>query len=627
MQKPLLKISTAGSVDDGKSTLIGRLLYDTKTIWEDNLEEITRSKVNRASRGIDFSLLTDGLRAEREQGITIDVAYRYFATPRRKFIIADTPGHEQYTRNMATGASNCSLAIVLIDARHGVVTQTRRHSFIVSLLGIKHIVVAVNKMDLVDWSERVFLRIRDEYNDAVARLSFADIQFIPLSALKGDNLVTPGANMPWYGGPTLLHHLENVNLASERNLVDLRFPVQYVLRPNADFRGFAGTVASGVLRVGDEVLCLPSRRKTRVKSIVTDGGELTEAFPPMSVVATLADEVDVSRGGMLVHPNNLPKLATECEVMLVWMHEDPAQPGGRYLVKHTANLAPATLAEIRYQIDVNTLRKTAATGLELNQIGRARLTFHRALAFDDFARHPQTGSLILIDRLTNATVAAGMILDRAVLREPAGEAAAVRHVAREHTLVGLDERERLLGQRGATVWLTGLSGAGKSTIAKEMERQLIRGGHPACILDGDNIRHGLNRDLGFGPEDRRENIRRIAEVARLFNEAGLMAISAFISPYRADRDNARSIVGADRWIEVYVRTPLAVCEARDPKGLYRKARRGEIPQFTGVTDPYEPPLTPDVSLDTADTSPEDCARILIAELARRRFLSATTRTP
>ncbi|MCU0857654.1 MAG: sulfate adenylyltransferase subunit CysN [Pontiellaceae bacterium] len=435
-RKDLLRFLTCGSVDDGKSTLIGRLLYDGHLIYEDQLAAVRRDSIRHGTTGTDFdpALLTDGLKAEREQGITIDVAYRYFSTDKRKFIIADTPGHEQYTRNMATGASNCSLAVVLIDARFGVITQTRRHSFIASLLGIKHVLVVVNKMDLVHWEESVFERIRGDYNDAVARLDFVDIHFIPVSALHGDNVVKPSVNMPWYRGSTFLHHLENVNISTDRNLVDLRFPVQYVIRPNLDFREFAGTVASGILRVGDPVLCLPSRRTSRIKSIITFSGQIEEAWPPLSVTVTLENEVDVSRGSMLVHPNNLPKIGNTVEAMLIWMHEAPAKPGQVYLIKHTTNLMPGTLDELRYRIDVKTMRKTEELGM--NEIGRVQLTLHRSIAFDDYTRNRQTGNFVLIDRLTNATVAAGMILDRHVARPPSFKSPATRNIMQEFSCIG-----------------------------------------------------------------------------------------------------------------------------------------------------------------------------------------------
>lgn len=621
-QKDLLRFLTCGSVDDGKSTLIGRLLYDTQLIYEDQLAAVRKDSLTHGTTGTDFdpALLMDGLKAEREQGITIDVAYRYFSTDKRKFIIADTPGHEQYTRNMATGASNCSLAVVLVDARLGVIVQTRRHSFIASLLGIQHVVVAVNKMDLVDWSEGVFDRIRNDYNDAISRMNFVDVHFIPISALYGDNVAAPSARMPWYQGPTFLHHLENVNISTDRNLVDMRFPVQYVIRPNSNFRGYAGTVASGVLRVGDDVLCLPSNRRTRVKSIATFTKELPEAWPPLSVSVTLEDEVDVSRGSMLVHPNNLPKTGHECEAMLVWMHEEPARTGRSYLVKHTANLVPGTLVELRYKIDVNTMRKAEAAELRMNEIGRAHMSLHRPIAYDDYTRNRQTGNFILIDRLTHVTVAAGMILDRPVDKPDPAKSPAARNVVRETSLVSRKERERRLGQRGATLWLTGLSGSGKSTLARELERTLMEMGHLCHILDGDNIRHGLNRDLGFSADDRRENIRRIAEVSRLFNEAGLIVITAFISPYREDRGHARDIIGADRFVEVYVSTPLEVCERRDPKNLYKQARAGEIPQFTGVSDPYEPPRKPEIELNTDLCSLPESVDRLVTELRQRGFI-------
>ena len=624
-EKDLLRLLTCGSVDDGKSTLIGRLLYDSKMIYEDQLAAVLKDSEVHGTTGDDFdpALLTDGLRAEREQGITIDVAYRYFSTNKRKFIIADTPGHEQYTRNMATGASNCDLAVVLIDARNGVITQTKRHSFIVSLLGIRHVVVAVNKMDLVDWSADVFEAIRQDYNDFVARLDFSDIHFIPMSALKGDNVVDPSTNMPWYSGPTFLHHLENVNIVTDRNLVDMRFPVQYVIRPDLTFRGFAGTIASGVIRRGDPIMSLPSKQRSRVRSIVTFDGECETAFPPMAVTVTLEDEIDVSRGDMLVHPNNIPTLGNEFEAMLVWMSEKPGTAGMRFLLKHTTNTLPGVLAEIRYRMDVNTMHRMPAEQdgepprLALNEIGRALISLHRPLAFDPYTKNRQTGAFILIDRLTNATVAAGMILDRTVAggRDRQAQQPVSRNITREGSLVDAKTRERLFGQRGATVWMTGLSGSGKSTIAKQLERLMVESGHACFLLDGDNIRHGLNRDLGFSSADRTENIRRIAEVARLFSDAGLIVVTAFISPYREDRLQARRIVGEDRFVEVFVNTPLEECERREPKGLYQKARAGEIPQFTGISAPYEQPEQPELVLDTRNREPADCAREIVDRLA------------
>ena len=622
--KDLLRFLTCGSVDDGKSTLIGRLLYDAKMIYEDQLAALHKDSESFGTTNTDFdpALLLDGLKAEREQGITIDVAYRYFSTSKRKFIIADTPGHEQYTRNMATGASTCNLAVVLIDARHGVIAQTKRHSFICSLLGIKHVVVAVNKMDLVDWSQAVFDQIRSDFNGATARLDFADVHFIPVSALLGDNVVDKSDHMPWYTGPGLLHHLENVTIASDRNLVDMRFPVQYVIRPNLNFRGFAGTIASGVLRKGDEVMVLPSRQMSTIKDIVTYDGSLAEAFPPQAVTVTLADEVDISRGDMLVHKNNLPKVSNEFDAMLVWMDEAASRAGQVFYIKQTTNTSPATLSDIRYKIDVNSMRKKDREGpldLGLNEIARVRMTVHRPLVFDAHEKNRTTGSFILIHRITNATVAAGMILDRSTAKSAINDISPVsQNIHKETGLVSRGDREQLLGQQGSTIWLTGLSGSGKSTIAKELEKQLTAQGRLAFILDGDNIRHGLNRDLGFSAADRTENIRRVAEVAKLLADAGVIVITAFISPLITDRRNAREIVGSERFVEVFVDTPIDVCEARDPKGLYQKARAGDIPQFTGVSAPYEAPVTPEITVSTPGRSPAECAAELADFLAKKR---------
>jgi bifunctional enzyme CysN/CysC len=622
-EKDLLRLLTCGSVDDGKSTLIGRLLYDSHMIYEDQLAAVMKDSKVHGTTGDNFdpALLTDGLKAEREQGITIDVAYRYFSTDKRKFIIADTPGHEQYTRNMATGASTCNLAVILIDARHGVITQTKRHSFICSLLGIRHIVVAVNKMDLMDWSEEVFEKIRQDYNAFAARLAFSDVHFIPLSALKGDNVVGKSSNMPWYDGPGLLHHLENVNIATDRNLIDMRFPVQHVLRPHLNFRGFSGTMASGIMRKGDAVMSLPSRRTSQIKSIIGPDGEVGEAFAPMAVTVTLEDEIDASRGNMLVPVNNQPHVGNEFDAMVVWMGETPAQKGRSYFIKQTTNLVPGVLADIRYKVDVNTMhrRKEEVSALEMNEIARVQITLHRAIAFDPYEKNRQTGAFIIIDRMTNVTVGAGMIVDRAVSASK-NAAPVSRNIIKSDSLVSAEERQKLLLQTGATLWLTGLSGSGKSTVARELERELIAQGHVCYILDGDNIRHGLNRDLGFSAEDRKENIRRIAQVARLFNEAGVIVITAFISPYREDRAGARDVIGADRFIEVYLDTPLEICELRDPKGLYKKARSGEIPQFTGISDPYEAPVNPELILNTAELTVADAVKTVHAELLQRGVL-------
>jgi bifunctional enzyme CysN/CysC len=620
--KDLLRLLTCGSVDDGKSTLIGRLLYDCKMIYEDQLAAINRDSKVHGTTGGDFdpALLTDGLKAEREQGITIDVAYRYFSTEKRKFIIADCPGHEQYTRNMATGASTANLAVILIDARQGVVTQTRRHSFICSLLGIRHVAVVINKMDLVDWSQETYDLIRGQYNDFCSRLDFSDVHVFPVSALKGDNVVEPSANMPWYHGSTLLNHLETVNISSDRNLIDMRLPVQLVVRPNLDYRGYAGTVASGVIRPGQEVMSLPSRRTSKVRAVETADGPVAEAFPPMAVTVTLEDEIDVSRGDMLVPVKNLPHVDNEFEAMVVWMHDEPAAQGRSYIVKQTTNTVPGVLSDVRYRLDVNTLSRQEgeAHELALNEVGRVHFTLHRPLAFDAYRKNRTTGSFVIIDRVTNITVGAGMIVDRAVARTD--DAPKSKHITRTAGAVGRADRQKLLGQRGYTIWLTGLSGSGKSTVGQALEQRLMAEGRLCMVLDGDNVRHGLNRDLGFSAGDRTENIRRIAEVSRLMNDAGVIVIASFISPYIKDRQGARDIIGEEHFAEVFVDAPLAVCEERDPKGLYRKVRAGEIPQFTGITDPYEVPAEPEVRLDTSELSVTDSVERVLAFLRERGVL-------
>ncbi len=621
-QKDLLRFLTCGSVDDGKSTLIGRLLYDTHMVYEDQLAAVLKdSKVHGTTGGgFDPALLTDGLKAEREQGITIDVAYRYFSTDKRTFIIADCPGHEQYTRNMATGASTCNLAIILIDARQGVLTQTRRHSFICSLLGIRHVLVAVNKMDLVCWSEKVYEQICKEYNSTcAARLGFSDIHFVPISALHGDNVANKSVNMPWYEGSTMLHHLESINIVTDRNLIDMRFPVQYVIRPNLDFRGFAGTVVSGVVRCGDEVISLPGRKTSRIKSIVTSDGEISEAVAPASVVLTLNSEIDVSRGSVLAPIRNQPRVDDEFEAMIVWMSEVPSEIDRSYLVKHATTSVPGQISKVRYKVDVNTMRKAEAVsgssdGLRLNDIGRCHLMLHRPIAFDPYERNRATGAFILIDRVSNLTVGAGMIMDRVTQEKRAPSQS--RNISRMGSLVSRGEREAILRQRGCTIWLTGLSGAGKSTIAQQLEKDLIEAGHVCYILDGDNMRHGLNKDLGFSAEDRSENIRRIAEVASLLNDAGIICIVALISPYIRDRARAREIINQsrdgnkDRFIEVHISTSLEVCEHRDPKGLYKKARSGQIQDFTGISAPYEPPENAEVIIDALQMTPHESSAFL-----------------
>jgi bifunctional enzyme CysN/CysC len=618
-RKELLRFLTCGSVDDGKSTLIGRLLHDTKMIYEDQLAAVKRDseKVGTTGAGeIDLALLTDGLKAEREQGITIDVAYRYFSTDRRKFIIADTPGHEQYTRNMATGASTCQLAVILIDARYGVQTQTRRHSFIVSLLGIRHVVVAINKMDLVGFSEEVFERIKGEYTGFVAKLNLPDITFIPMSALKGDNVAAKSDATPWYSGPPLLDHLETVHIASDRNLTDLRFPVQYVLRPNLDFRGFAGTVASGIVRVGDEVTVLPSGKRSKVKSIVTFDGELTEAFAPQAVTVTLTDEVDVSRGDMLVHPDSQPAVSAQLEAMVVWMAEQPLVPGRTYTLKQTTRQVAAEVAAFRYGVDVNTLEHRPVTRLGLNEVGHVQLSLTRPLACDPYRTNPATGAFILIDRLTNTTVGAGMILEAGGVRQ----AEAVVTAKVRDSLVSAAEREQRFNHTPVTVLLVGLTGSGKSRIAYALERRLWDAGRAVTVLYGQNMRHGLNRDLGFTADDRSENLRRSAEVAKLLNDAGVITVAAFVAPHEAVREKAKQLIGRERVLEVYCTAPMQVMRARDQSGAYRMADEGKIAQMPGVTAAFEEPASPDLVLKTDELDVDGCVTRIVELMTARGYI-------
>jgi len=625
-RKELLRFLTCGSVDDGKSTLIGRLLHDTKMIYEDQLAAVRRdsAKVGTTGGEIDLALLTDGLKAEREQGITIDVAYRYFSTDRRKFIIADTPGHEQYTRNMATGASTCQLAIILIDARHGVMTQTRRHSFIVSLLGIKHVVVAINKMDLVGYSQEVFEKIKEEYTGFVAKLAIPDVQFIPLSALKGDNVVEKSAAMPWYQGPPLLRHLETVHIASDRNMADVRFPVQYVLRPHLDFRGFAGTIASGILRKGEEVVSLPSRKRSRVKSIVTYDGELEEAFSPMAVTVTLEDEIDVSRGDMLVRPGNEPHVSSQVEAMVVWMGEKPFVPGRSYWIKQTTRTVGGEIAELRYGVDVNTLEKRPATQLAMNEVGHVLLSLNQPIAYDAYKVNSATGAFIVIDRLTNNTVGAGMILepgDRRGSGDHWGQEPLTSSYKGRHSEVPLDQREKRFNQKAATILLTGLTGSGKSRIAFGLEKRLFDEGRAVTVLYGQNMRQGLCRDLGFSADDRSENLRRSAEVAKILNDAGVICVCAFVAPHEAVREKAKQVIGHDRFVEVFVTAPLEVCKQRDKSGAYKLAEEGKIPQFPGISATFEEPTHPDLVLQTAEVSVEESVERLVGLLRERGFIS------
>ncbi len=624
-EKELLRFLTCGSVDDGKSTLIGRLLYDSKMIYEDQLAAVQRDSIVHGTTGGDFdpALLTDGLKAEREQGITIDVAYRYFSTAKRKFIIADTPGHEQYTRNMATGASTCDLAIILIDARHGVVEQTRRHSFITSLLGIRHVLVAINKMDLVDYSQQRFEQIKQDYTDFAARMLADDVHFVPISALHGDNVVEPSKHMPWYGGSTLMHLLENVHIASDRNLIDFRFPVQYVNRPNLDFRGFCGTIASGIVRVGDEVMALPSRKTSRVKQIVTQDGELPEAYAPMAVTLTLDDEIDVSRGDMIVHPGNVPRIEQKFDAMVVWMAEEPLVPGKQYLIKQMTKVVSGTVSTLRYQVDVNTLRQRPTPTLRLNEIGRCSLRVNEPLMFDGYAQNRSTGALIIIDRLTNTTVGAGMIVDRIASEKEDSlwdEKPSSEHLQPSAGQVTLGERSARFGQEPVTILLTGLTGAGKTSVAYALERRLFDEGRVGVVIDGQNLRLGLSKDLSFTDADRSENLRRTVDVARLLNDAGMISICAFVAPTSEMRQRVRESIGAERFVLVHLDAPIEVCRARDPAGMYARAERGEIENFPGVNAPYEPPKAADLTLPTDELSIDRCVDEIIKLLEKRQII-------
>jgi len=606
MAQQLLRLATAGSVDDGKSTLIGRLLFDSKTIFADQLAAVERTSRERGEDYPNLALLTDGLRAEREQGITIDVAHRYFATPRRKFIIADTPGHVQYTRNMVTGASTADLALILIDARKGVLEQSRRHAFLASLLGIPHLVLCVNKMDLVGWSR--FGQIREDFRRFAMKLNVSDLTFIPVSALHGDNIVHRSASMPWYEGAPLLHHLEEVHIASDRNLIDARFPVQYVIRQHArDFRGYAGTIAGGTFKPGDEVVVLPSGFASTVEAIWAPGGKpVEESFASQAVTMQLADHLDVSRGDVICRTGNRPHTGQDIDAMVCWFAGQSAlTPGASYTIRHTTRTTTAEVRTLDYRLDVNTLhRDDTAEALALNEIGRIQLRTRQPLMFDPYRRNRATGSFILVDEQTNNTVAAGMIT---------GPSLPASRVVWHSAAVSREER----ATRGLTVWLTGLSASGKSSVAVELERRLVAAGRPAYLLDGDNLRHGLNADLGFSAADRAENVRRVGEVARLFADAGLVAVVSLISPYRTDRDQVRAAHEAAglSFVEVFVDTPLEVCEARDPKGMYAKARAGEIRGFTGIDDPYEPPADPQLVLRPGDGDPAAMAAAILAKVS------------
>ncbi|WP_425617326.1 sulfate adenylyltransferase subunit CysN [Anatilimnocola sp. NA78] len=625
-RKEILRFITCGSVDDGKSTLIGRLFYEAKMIYEDQLSAITKDSARYGTTGgePDLALFTDGLQEEREQGITIDVAYRYFSTDKRKFIIADTPGHKQYTRNMATGASTADLAIILIDARHGVLEQTKRHSFIVSLLGIKHIIVAINKMDIVDYKQEVFEQIKADYISFASRLDLPDVHFMPISALKGENVVAPSQYMPWFQGPALMPLLETLYIGSDRNLEDFRLPVQLVLRPNLDFRGFSGTIASGIIRKGDEIMTLPSRKTSRIKSIVTFDGEIEEAFAPQSITVTLEDEIDSSRGDMIVRPGNVPRVDNKFEAMMVWMAEEAMLPGKQYLFKQTSRVAPGMVTTLRYRVDVNTMHRQDAPTLALNEIGRCQITLTQPICFDAYKRNRGTGSFIVIDRLTNATVAAGMILDRTTgdgAKDHWDDEPASAHLHGETSKVSVEERSNRFGQKPATVLLTGLTGSGKTTIAYALERRLFKDGRSVVVLDGQNMRRGISKDLGFTASERSENLRRSSEVAKLFNEAGLIVLGAFVAPEEAVRQKVAEAIGQERFLIVHLDAPVEVCRARDTEGHYALAEKGELTEFPGVSAPYEAPAKPDLKLSTDKLNVDQCVDKILELLQSRGYVS------
>ncbi len=634
----LLRLTTAGSVDDGKSTLIGRLLYDTKSIFEDQLEAIEGASRRRGEGQVNLALLTDGLRAEREQNITIDVAYRYFATPTRKFIIADTPGHIQYTRNMVTGASTADLAIVLVDARKGVLTQSKRHGFLSSLLRIPHIIVAVNKMDLVDYRQDVFQRIVDDYTEFAEKLEVRNLTFIPISALVGDNVVTKSERTPWYQGATLLHELETATVGAQRNLVDFRLPVQYVVRPHQDFRGFAGRVASGTIRAGEEIVVLPGGHASRVRTVTGPDGPLEEGVAGDAVVLTIEDEIDISRGDMIVRKLNLPTVGTRLEAIVCWMNDAPLRPETPYVLMHTTRQVRAHIDRIVYRIDVDTLHREDVDQLGLNDIGRVQITTGQPVFFDPYQQNHETGNFILIDPFTNVTVGAGMI--RGEVRSlPESEAVgsgaeavgsgsgaeAGRRVSPDVVWqewnVPRAEREARNGHRAAIVWMTGLSGSGKSSIAREVERRLFEEGRHTMLLDGDQLRHGLNGDLGFADADRTENVRRAGEVARLFFEHGNIVLCTFVSPFRADRERIRAQLPADAFLEVFVDCNVDVLRQRDTKGLYERAARGEV-ELTGVSAPYEAPGTPELVVRTDRADLGSCVDAVLRELRGRGIIDS-----
>ncbi|WP_371227279.1 sulfate adenylyltransferase subunit CysN [Pseudomonas sp. QE6] len=608
--KQLLRFITCGSVDDGKSTLIGRLLYESKVLFEDQLGQLEADSKKLGTQGeeLDFALLVDGLAAEREQGITIDVAYRFFATDKRKFIVADTPGHEQYTRNMVTGASTADLAVILVDARQGLLVQTRRHSYLVSLLGIRKVVLAINKLDLMDYSQEVFERIERDYRAFAAQIGLDDIQCIPLSALRGDNMLEASPNTPWYQGPSLLQYLESVPLEESRqSQAAFRLPVQWVNRPNLDFRGFSGNIAAGSIRVGERIRVLPSGQQSTVSGILGTSGSQEEAVCGQAVTLTLEDEIDISRGDLITPADAPAEVADQFEATLVWMDQDALLPGRPYLLKIGTRTVGMSCTSLKHRVDVNSLEHLAARTLELNEIGVCNLNLDRPIAFDAYADNRDTGGFIVIDRLSNRTVGAGML--HFALRR-------AQNVHWQAIDVNREAHAALKGQTPRVLWFTGLSGAGKSTIANLVERKLHALGRHTYLLDGDNVRHGLNRDLGFTEADRVENIRRVAEVAKLMLDAGLITLVSFISPFRAERDMARNLAGEGNFLEIFVDTPLSLAEERDPKGLYQKARRGELKNFTGIDSPYEAPLTPEIRIDTRHESAEAAAERIVEILLK-----------
>jgi bifunctional enzyme CysN/CysC len=613
--KTTLRFLTCGSVDDGKSTLIGRLLYDSKLIFEDQLAALEADSKRQGTQGeeIDLALLVDGLAAEREQGITIDVAYRFFATDRRKFVVADCPGHEQYTRNMATGASNADVAVILIDARKGILTQTRRHSYIVSLFGIRDVVLAVNKMDLVDYSQEVFQRIVDEYAQFAHALGDLNIRAIPMSALKGDNITFVSDSMRWYQGPTLLQFLEEVQVDTDLDRRPFAMPVQWVNRPNLDFRGFAGTVASGRVRPGDRIRVLPSSLESTVTRIVTHDGDLAEAQPGQAITLVLADEIDISRGDVIGKADAPPQSSDQFAVHLLWMSDQPMYPGRQYYLKAGARTVPCVITELKHSVNVNTMETQPAKSLTLNELGVANVSLGQRLAFEPFRDNRELGSFILIDRQSNATVGAGLF-DFSLRR--------AENIVWQALTVDKARRAALKHQRPCVIWMTGLSGSGKSTIANLLESRLHDVSRHTYLLDGDNVRHGLNRDLGFTEADRVENIRRVGETAKLMVDAGLITIVSFISPFRSERQMVRGLLEAGEFIEVFVDTPLEICEQRDPKGLYRRARAGEIENFTGISSDYEAPQNPDLHIRTVETTPAEAAERILSYLDERGIVSA-----